>query len=329
MDDIRAAYRARPVVTLDDGNRVLDKHSLGSALSVEALGPYVINFVYKVVRPNAPPLVLKGQYLATMAWDVDQETEAIRLLQAGTDLPVPGWAVYDGDCDALGHPFVLIDWLDGRSSLDIYEEADPSRRVELAEQHGAIHRAIHDCPVPSESHLPVVDLRGWRHVVQDLLFAGDEFHDALRRLCPAYEDALRLKLDHARELSLTTPPVLTWRDGSLGNTMSRLEEDDSPCICGVFDFQSAILMQPHWDLIKAFNSFVPGTDPDRAPTPEWHAFCRGFGRDVPLEGAEKQAFAVVFPAMHTRHWWEPMGFFHPQTPNWLDGLLAELDRLGE
>jgi aminoglycoside phosphotransferase (APT) family kinase protein len=329
MDDIRAVYRSRPVVTVADANRVLDKHGLGSALAVEALGPYVINFIYKVIRPGAPPLVLKGQYLSTMAWDVAQEAEAIRLLREGTDLPVPGSAIYDGQCDALPSPYVLIDWLEGRSSLEIYERGDSDQRCRLAEQHGAIHHAIHTCPLPTAPTLPVIDLRDWRVLALQLLFAGDDLHEALGQLCPEFEHEIRSRLDAAHDIPPIGPPVLSWRDGSLGNTMARLDDDGSARICGVFDLQSAILMQRRWDLARAFNSFVPGAAPDREATPEWHAFCQGYGGDDHLDGSETEAFGVVFPALHVRHWWEAMHFLHPQTPKWLDDLLEGLNRLAD
>ncbi len=120
--------------------------------------------------------------------------------------------------------------------------------------------------------------------------------------------------------------MLTWRDGSPGNTVCRVE-DDGPQICGVFDFQSAILMQPRWDLVKARHHFVPGTGRDRPETPEWRAFCSGYGADDPRDPAERDPGSAVFASIHTRHWYESMGFFHPETPSWLDGLLAALDRL--
>ena len=61
-----------------------------------------------------------------------QEAEAITLLRDGTDLPVPTWAIHDADCDVLQHPYVLVDWLDGTSSLEIFEKADPEDRMWLA-----------------------------------------------------------------------------------------------------------------------------------------------------------------------------------------------------
>ena len=325
MDDIRRVSRDRPAVTLEAIDRILQKHGLGRAEDVEALGPtpYVTNFVHKIHRPQASPVVLKGQHLPTATWDVAVEVEALRLLRDGTSLPVPPWATYDGDRDILEHPFALIAWLDGRSSLEVYEASTPQQRLVLARQHGAIHRAIHDCPLPVDHALPRVDLREWRQLTPGLLFAGDEFHDALTRLCPAYEEAVRRRLDDGPPLEPISPPVLTWRDGSLANTVAN-EANGQPRICGVFDVQSAIVMQRHWDLVKAFNAFVPGREPARTPTEEWKAFCEGYGEDIRLDGPEKKAFSIVFPALYARHWWEATGVLHPQTPSWLDDLLEGL-----
>ena len=326
MDDIRAIYQSRPVVDVVQAQRVLDKHGLGHATGVAPLEPYVTNFIHRIDREKAPPLVLKGQYRPTATWDVSVEAKANRLLRNGSDLPVPARVIYDADADVLDHAYCLIDWLDGRSTLEVADEGSQEDRLTLAKQLGAVHRAIHDCPVPPGAGLPVADLRDWRSLARNQLLAGDELHRALRQLCPAFEDILSRGLDTAKEIPGLGPPVLIWRDGSPGNTVCRLD-DDSPQICGVFDFQSAILMQPHWDLTKAFNHFVPGSGPERQPTPEWRAFCSGYGTDDPCDPAERDPGSVVFAAMHTRHWYESMGFFHPQTPMWLDGLLAALDRL--
>ena len=326
MDDIRAIYRSRPVVDVAQAQRILDKHCLGRATCVEPLGPYVTNFIHCIDREEAPPLVLKGQYRPTDTWDVSVEAVAIRLLRDGSDLPIPSGVIYDGDADVLDHAYCLIDWLDGRPTLEVTEESSREDRLTLAEQLGAVHRAIHDCPVPRGAGLPVADLRDWARFTQGQLLGGDALHSDLQRLCPDFEDALRHGLETEREIHGLRPPVLVWRDGSPGNTVCRVD-DDGPRICGVFDFQSAILMQPHWDLTKAFNHFVPGSGPERQPTPEWRAFCSGYGADDPRDPDEQDPGSVVFAAMHTRHWYESMGFFHPQTPAWLDGLFSALDRL--
>ena len=325
MDAIRAIFHARPVVELSEAQRVLDKHDLGRATRVTPLGPYVTNFIHRIDRDGSAPLVLKGQYLPTATWDVAVEAVAIRLLREGTDLPVPPGVVYDGARDVLDHAFCLIEWLEGRPTLEVVEEAPESERLGLARQIGAIHRAIHDCPVPPDAGLPKADLRRWTQLVQRMLLADDELHRNLGQLCPAFEETLLHKLEGAETPALR-PPVLAWRDGSPGNTVCQVDEDGAR-ISGVFDFQSAIIMQPHWDLVKAFNHYVPGSGSDRRPTPEWRAFCEGYGTENPMDSAEREPGSIVFAAMHTRHWYEAVGFFHPQTPLWLDGLLRALGRL--
>lgn len=325
-DDIRAIYRARPIVDITQAQRVLDKYDLGRAMGVEALGPYVTNFIHRIDRDGAPPLVLKGQYRATDTWDVSVEAKAICLLRDGSNLPVPARVIYDGDTDLLGHVYCLIDWLNGRPTLEVIDESSQQDRLTLAEQMGAVHRAIHDCPVPPNHSLPVADLRDWHRLTRGQLLSADDLHRDLNRLCPAFEDTLSRKLETAPEISGLRSPVLIWRDGSPGNTVCQTN-GHGPRISGVFDFQSAILMQPWWDIIKAFNHYVPGSEPNRPVTPEWEAFCLGYGVDDPLDLAERDPFSVVFPAMYTRHWYESMGFFHPKTPEWLDDLLAALDRL--
>lgn len=326
MDDIRAIYHARPVVDIAKAQCILDKHDLGRATGLQPLGPYVTNFIYRIDREELPPLVLKGQYRPTKTWDVRIEAEAIPLLRDGSDLPVPAAVIYDGDTDVLDHSYCLIDWLDGRSTLEAAKESPLDDRLTIAEQMGAVHRAIHDCPVPSGADLPLADLRDWRRLTQGQLLAGDALHRELQQLCPAFEDILNRGLEMARDTPSLRPPVLVWRDGSPGNTVCRVD-NGSLRICGVFDFQSAIIMQPTWDLIKAFNHYVPGSEPDRPPTPEWCAFCSGYGAEQPLDPAERCPFSVVGNAMHTRHWYESMGFLHPQTPAWLDGLLSSLGQL--
>ena len=122
MDDIRAIYHSRPVVDVVQAQQVLDKHGLGQTTGVAPLGPYVTNFIHRIDREKAPPLVLKGQYRPTTTWDVAVEAKAIRLLRDGSDLPVPARVIYDGGADILDHAYCLIDWLDGHPTLEVTDE---------------------------------------------------------------------------------------------------------------------------------------------------------------------------------------------------------------
>ena len=101
MDDIRAIYRARPIVDVHRGQLVLDKYGLGHAAGVSPLSPYVTNFIHRIDRDSCLSLVLKGQYRPTATWDVSVEVMATRLLRQGTDLPVAGRVLYDADMDTL------------------------------------------------------------------------------------------------------------------------------------------------------------------------------------------------------------------------------------
>ena len=236
---IRALYDSRPKLTLDTAKQLLDRHDLGRAIAVEPLGPYVINFVHKILRDDRQPIVFKGQYRATVGWSLSQEAAALEHLRKATDLPVPALLACADSGGPEGCPYLLLSWMDGEPTLALYEAGETGIRCDLARQLGEIVAAIHDCPLEEDPGLPVIDLRNWQQVVEDCLFSGEALHEALSRLAPELEGAVRSGLASARNTHGLGAPVLTWRDAGLHNTVSEIASGSAPVIRGVFDFQSA------------------------------------------------------------------------------------------
>ena len=117
----------------------------------------------------------------------------------------------------------------------------PPTRCHLAAELGRVLRSIHDCPLPEDPVLPLLDARHWRRTVVETLFAGDDLHEALLNLCPQLEEAVRTCLSVAQDIPIKDQPGLVWRDASLHNTVVA---EGSYDLQGVFDFQSALRQQP-------------------------------------------------------------------------------------
>jgi aminoglycoside phosphotransferase (APT) family kinase protein len=163
-------------------------------------------------------------------YDLEKQFQVLRLVAEKSSVPVPLTLWYEGDADAIGSPFFVMERVDGVVPPDIMpypfgswlSEADPADQEKLQVSSVRVLAQLHDMAVtPEDVAFLELDRPGAtamrRHVADSVAFYEWVASEGARS--PLIERAFDWLEEHwpAEE----GDPVISWGDSRIGNMMFR------------------------------------------------------------------------------------------------------------
>ncbi len=163
-------------------------------------------------------------------YDLEKQFQVLRLVAEKSSVPVPLTLWYEGDADAIGSPFFVMERVDGVVPPDIMpypfgswlSEADPADQEKLQVSSVRVLAQLHDMAVtPEDVAFLELDRPGAtamrRHVADSVAFYEWVASEGARS--PLIERAFDWLEEHwpAEE----GEPVISWGDSRIGNMMFR------------------------------------------------------------------------------------------------------------
>lgn len=283
--------------TVDELRSVL-KRADQSAASVEAIRiPHgAVGGLFELVRPDAPPLVLK-LYPDELVGRMRTESYVYRLLADDAAIPVPRVLTTDESRTAIGLPYLLMTKLDGDRLANLVDELSVESGTEIFGALGVVLRRIHR--VEFGECGPIVD-GGLVGRGTNATFLGALFDEQLRdfeRFGGRSEPgtAIRRYVDQRRDLLDTGGGgVLCHNDYVPGNLHVRRTTGRWQ-VSGVVDVERAIVADPLFDVARISRS-----------SPWADAFVAGYGVKVTENGdrddRDRLALYELFHTLQLRNW---------------------------
>lgn len=246
---------------------------------VHELGFGMFNAAYRLRLRDGSDVVLKiapPPQVEVMTYEVGAmaiELEALRLIRAGTDVPVPEVHFSDSTHELCDADWFLMNFVDGDNLAVIKDSLTAAQQLHYSEALGSANRRLNSIRGPGFGPLTGPLEPSWRNaftrMVEEVLGDGER-----RRVDIGWDYDLvrRVVTDHAAALDEVSEPRLVEWDLWEGNVLVR---DGS--IVGLLDHERAFWGDP---LIEhGFNGLVLSDFGDPA------AFVRGYGRS-PLTETE-------------------------------------------
>ena len=163
-------------------------------------------------------------------YDLEKQFQVLRLVAEKSSVPVPLTLWYEGDADAIGSPFFVMERVDGVVPPDIMpypfgswlSEADPADQEKLQVSSVRVLAQLHDMAVtPEDVAFLELDRPGAtamrRHVADSVAFYEWVASEGARS--PLIERAFTWLEEHWPDEE--GDPVISWGDSRIGNMMFR------------------------------------------------------------------------------------------------------------
>ena len=331
MPTVKRIGRQKLELSTADASAILEKHQLGSLLTLKSLEANPMNSIFELKPEQGDSFILKIQCRLGIG-SLKGEHYAIQLLRRLTNLPVSHLCLFDNDRDIISYPYLLSNKLSGESGCDFFERTDHTNRMQLSEAFGHIVGVIHSLEVAEPEQLRNCDLNQWQGIVQEALLSDENFREEVAAFSDTFYSQLGDLMASVPALQIDDEPVLLWCDAFFHNLLVKSSSRKIQ-ITGLYDFQFAAYGSCLFDLEKIEGNFRVRHRRQIYGHPEYigqfYKRYEGVGKAANAPSETHEILVnIIRNAIQVRYWWwDCFGVLHPKTPDYLKAILGGLAEL--
>lgn len=333
-ETFRRLFRQKIEISIDEANAIVEKHGLGNVHTLQPIYGNIMNANFELTTTQGESFILKIQFRRG-GHALEIEHDVAHLLKKETDLPLSEYYVFDGACDVIPYPYLLLKKCPGELGRLFFEDTNQSFRIALAKEFGRILGTIHNQKVPPTHRLPNHDLSQWRTILTDL-FEDNIFKREISAFSQSFYPQLTALLDSVTVPKIDDEPVLLWGDAFFYNLLVKQHQEHIQ-VTAIYDFQSARYGSRQLDFLHIEEGFRNQSERPNARRPEvyrdtslideiYAGYSETGGCIAPLNASHLNLVNAIRKAHQVHYWWDCSGLLHPQTPQMLEDVLAALTR---